>query len=40
MGWSRTVAAYLETHRQADGTIALVEALRPYLAGADHIPHP
>jgi seryl-tRNA synthetase len=40
MGWSRTVAAYLETHRQADGTVALVEALRPYLAGADHIPHP
>jgi len=31
MGWPRTVAAYLETHRQADGTIAVVEALRPYL---------
>jgi seryl-tRNA synthetase len=34
MGWSRTVAAYLETHRQADGTIAIVDALRPYLGGA------
>jgi len=34
MGWPRTVAAYLETHRQADGSIAVVEALRPYLGGA------
>src|SRR5262245_41155981 len=40
MGWPRTVAAYLETHRQPDGTIALVDALRPYLAGADRIPLP
>jgi len=40
MGWPRTVAAYLETHRQPDGTIALVDALRPYLAGADRIPRP
>ena len=31
MGWPRTVAAYLETHRQPDGSIAIVEALRPYL---------
>ncbi len=31
MGWPRTVAAYLETHRQADGSIAVVEALQPYL---------
>jgi seryl-tRNA synthetase len=38
MGFARTVAAYLETHRQPDGTIAIVEALRPYLAGADIIP--
>ncbi|HYZ99591.1 MAG TPA: serine--tRNA ligase [Acidimicrobiales bacterium] len=37
MGWARTVAAYLETHRQTDGTVAIVEALRPYLAGADRI---
>jgi len=34
MGWPRTVAAYLETHRQADGTVAVVECLRPYLGGA------
>jgi seryl-tRNA synthetase len=31
MGWARTVAAYLETHRQPDGTIAVVDALEPYL---------
>jgi seryl-tRNA synthetase len=31
MGWARTVAAYLETHRQPDGTVAVVDALRPYL---------
>ena len=40
MGWPRTVAAYLETHRQPDGTIALVDALRPYLGGAERIPVP
>jgi seryl-tRNA synthetase len=34
MGWPRTVAAYLETHRQADGKIAVVDALQPYLGGA------
>ncbi|MGH9213829.1 MAG: serine--tRNA ligase [Acidimicrobiales bacterium] len=33
MGWSRTVAAYLETHRQPDGSVAVVDALRPYLGG-------
>jgi seryl-tRNA synthetase len=38
MGWPRTVAAYLETHRRPDGTVTVVEALRPYLAGADVIP--
>ena len=27
MGWPRTVAAYLETHRQPDGSIALPEPL-------------
>ena len=37
MGWPRTVAAYLETHRQPDGSVAIVEALRPYVAGADRI---
>ena len=35
MGWPRTVAAYLETHRQADGSIAITPALRPYLGGAE-----
>lgn len=38
MGWPRTVAAYLETHRQPDGSISLVDVLRPYLGGADRIP--
>jgi len=33
MGWPRTVAAYLETHRQPDGSVAVVDALRPYLGG-------
>jgi seryl-tRNA synthetase len=37
MGWPRTVAAYLETHRRPDGSITVVEALRPYLAGAEVI---
>jgi seryl-tRNA synthetase len=40
MGWARTVAAYLETHRQPDGSVAIVEALRPYLAGITTIPVP
>jgi seryl-tRNA synthetase len=31
MGMARTVAAYLETHRQPDGTIAVVPALQGYL---------
>ena len=38
MGWPRTIAAYLETHRQPDGSVAVVEPLRPYLRGADRIP--
>jgi seryl-tRNA synthetase len=38
MGWPRTVAAYLETHRQPDGSIAIVDALRPYVGGATEIP--
>jgi seryl-tRNA synthetase len=37
MGWPRTVAAYVETHRRPDGSVAIVEALRPYLAGAEAI---
>ncbi len=31
MGWPRTVAAYLETHRQPDGSIAIVKPLQGYL---------
>jgi seryl-tRNA synthetase len=37
MGWPRTVAAYLEVHRQPDGSVAIVDALRPYLGGAEVI---
>jgi seryl-tRNA synthetase len=37
MGWPRTVAAYLETHRRPDGAVAVVEALRPYLGGVEVI---
>jgi seryl-tRNA synthetase len=40
MGWPRTIAAYLETHRRPDGSVHLVEALRPYLGGAEVIPKP
>jgi seryl-tRNA synthetase len=38
MGWPRTVAAYLETHRQPDGSVLIVDVLRPYLGGVDRIP--
>ena len=38
MGWPRTVAAYLETHRQPDGSVAVVECLRPYLGGVSSVP--
>jgi seryl-tRNA synthetase len=37
MGWPRTVAAYLETHRQPDGSVAVVECLRSYLGGVEAI---
>jgi seryl-tRNA synthetase len=37
MGWPRTIAAYLETHRQPDGSIAVVECLQPYLGGVTRI---
>jgi seryl-tRNA synthetase len=37
MGWPRTVAAYLETHRRPDGGVTIVDVLRPYLGGADEI---
>jgi seryl-tRNA synthetase len=39
MGWPRTVAAYLETHRQPDGSIAIVKPLQGYL-GIEAIPTP
>lgn len=32
----RTIAALLETHQRADGTVAVPEALQPYL-GRDHL---
>ncbi|MET0727743.1 MAG: serine--tRNA ligase [Acidimicrobiales bacterium] len=38
MGWPRTVAAYLEMHRQPDGTVAVVPVLRPYLGGLEALP--
>jgi seryl-tRNA synthetase len=31
MGWSRTMAAYLETHRQPDGSVGVVKPLQGYL---------
>ncbi len=39
MGWPRTVAAYLETHRQPDGSIEVVKPLQGYL-GIEAIPGP
>ena len=38
MGWPRTIAAYLETHRQPDGSVAIVECLRRYLGGVEPSP--
>jgi seryl-tRNA synthetase len=40
MGWPRTVAAYLETHRRPDGSVTIVDVLRPYLGGAEAISAP
>jgi seryl-tRNA synthetase len=40
MGWPRTVAAVLETHRQPDGSVSIPEVLQPRLGGATHIPAP
>ncbi len=37
MGWPRTIAAYLETHRRPDGSVAVVPVLQPYLGGATSI---
>ena len=33
----RTLAALIETHQQADGSILVPEPLRPYLGGRDRI---
>ncbi len=38
MGWPRTFASVVETHRQPDGSVAIPKALRPYLGGAEVIP--
>jgi seryl-tRNA synthetase len=35
MGWPRTWAALVETHRRPDGAIDIPPVLRPYLGGAD-----
>ncbi len=40
MGWPRTMAAVLETHRQPDGSVLIPEVLRPRLGGATHIENP
>ena len=34
----RWVVAILETHQQADGSVVIPEALRPYMGGAEVIP--
>ncbi len=31
----RTMVAILETHQQADGSVVVPEALRPYLQGRE-----
>lgn len=36
----RVVAALLETHQRADGSVGVPEPLRPYLGGIDHIAPP
>ena len=35
---TRWVVAILETHQQADGSVRIPEALRPYMGGAEIIP--
>jgi seryl-tRNA synthetase len=40
LGWPRTFAALVETHRQPDGSILVPEVVRPYLGGIDRIPGP
>jgi seryl-tRNA synthetase len=33
----RTVIAVLENYQEADGTVTIPEALRPYLAGLERL---
>ena len=33
----RMLIAFLENHLQADGTVTIPEALRPYMGGKDHL---
>src|SRR4051794_21485487 len=40
LAWPRVWAALLETHRQADGSVALPAVLHPYLGGATTIAVP
>src|SRR3954469_23608018 len=40
LAWPRIWAALLETHRQADGSVALPAVLHPYLGGATEIAVP
>ena len=37
MGWARTWAAVVETHRQPDGSIAIPKVLQSYMGGAEVI---
>ena len=39
VAWPRIIAAILETHRQPDGSVAIPDALRPYM-GRDRITPP
>ena len=38
MGWPRVWAAVVETHRRADGRIAVPEVLQPYLGASEVLP--
>lgn len=38
LGWPRTWAALVETHRRPDGRIAVPDVLRPYLGSAEVLP--
>ena len=36
MAIGRTIVAILENYQQADGSIAIPDALKPYMGGIDH----